>query len=467
MEKDLRFQSEGKTRDTEVLSSLITDLQRSSRYHFDGSRTLAYPVEPASPFIARAAMLQLTQLNHNLNSTFYTEGHYRRLHEDGRKLAQELLHFPNTERDHFALLTLPSATFSLRQALGVGLQKRYREVTGRNFQKDGAVRMRQEGFQPVILAPVAAKFLLDHIQEEHFNLGSDLVKYYDLDGNYQPDPESLDKALLATQNEGKIPVASLLFGGDATRGIMHRNVNEITETFLRHGRKPLTIVDASSQWLVGAATDKGSSYDFSNPEVDMMIADPQKVGFPYGTSFLFIRNGYDFGAFDDQQAVQFDPAIDPARRSLMLSRGFTGDFSVLAYLALEGVDGLRQRGRHDYDLACHARDALRSSALLDLYPCDGRMIVYGVKPGSGVTNWELAQALNNQQTPYGRVTVGYDPSIRARTTKEIAESEHMSKYDGLFGTVTNMHTSQNMRRLFSTVEDVVRYLRDEKIIFQQ
>ncbi len=432
----------------EVLRCLSRERLKSGK----GSH-LAYTITRVDPFASLVHHLVQTSSNPNLVSTFAYPNAARLADETVQMVGKSILRHGEP---YLGGLVMNSGTHSLHQALHLFLSEYYGR-RGWDYLRSGHPDFRTSGIpKPVVLAPLTLRNFVEKATMQS-GLGHESVLYYDLDKGFQPDAASIHR-VLRTLGERERLLLHVVQAGDQEHGIVHdagRWARFVNAEESKHGNRPFTLVDATAHWLNTWAREKPGA-DFSVPEVDAIIVDPQKVELPFNHSLLLLRDyrllrPHVRGTLkpvesregpDEEERVKLQ-----AVATTFTSRGAAPVIATYAYLQHKGERGLRKERRRVLENAGYLRRLIAQSKFFRLLPSEGSTIAFEAV-GEPVLNRRVAERINQ-----GPFFVTYSPVLKAHTQEQVEAAEGGDeRYTGLWGTVMEAHSKRGLRHVFNALE---------------
>jgi aspartate aminotransferase-like enzyme len=310
----------------------------------------------------------------------------------------------------------------------------------------------------VILAPINAQFITSRAAQAA-GLGSDAVRYYDLNENFEVDLRSLETVIKTCSAKKESIIMNVIIGcGDTMTG-KAQNVDAIirtTKKAMGTAEKPLTVVDAAPHFFNAWAQN---NLNLKNPAIDVVIANPQKCGAALGATLVLFRDLRMLGIF--HEAYREHKKITASQfkkiRLDILTRGswlITKDVSS----AIGFFEGLERNGLARFrkerlgavrNAALFKKLLTTRSDLFTMLSCENTVVSFYVN-GNAKSTKAVASKINLS----GKAFISYDSDLRAKNEAEIsaAESEFNKKgyssLDGLWATFYWFHTKKDVEFLF-------------------
>ncbi len=440
-----------------VASELYRRL-RGERMKPGSGKSLAYTISRVDPFASLVTHFVQTGNNPNLITSFAYPNASELADETVQMIGRSVL---GHKGKFLGGLILNSGTHSLQQAIHLFLTEYYARHDW-DYLKNGHPEFGSQKIpKPVILAPFVSKTYIEKAAMQ-CGMGHASVKYYDLDETFHPDMKSVEKTLEQIPRTQRV-LLNLVSAGDTEHGIVH-GAGPLAEMVNRHqkkdGHRPFTLVDATAHWLNSWAQGKKTA-DFSNPHVDAVIVDPQKIDLPYNHSILFLR---DYRLLRPHvrgtlKPVEAKEEANPQERlklqsvaTTFTSRGAAPVLATWAYLQHRGQRRIRTERNKLLENAEYLRKLLRKSPHFRLLPSEGSVVAFQ-SMGEASLNRKIAETIN-QTGPY---FVTYSPSLNAHTQEQVRQAEAGDEqYTGLFGAVTEAHTKARLRAIVNALEKAAR-----------
>lgn len=343
----------------------------------------------------------------------------------------------------------------------------------------GAIDRFGKTARPTILAPVNFHFIVEKAANV-FGLGSDSIRFYDIDKEFNPVPESIDAQLNSIYEEGRDVFANCIVAGDTTHGKVHSpeavcaRVAEIAE---QHGRQaPEAIIDAAGAYLFIGLMQENPRYDggmarvtFDREEQLALIADPHKQEMPYSCGMLLLRD-YEPLRFTD--ASQFANYIDAtisepeharakyqALAMIPTSRNGSNAFAVWSYYVHHGRKGMVRKKEHIWSLVKDFADFVDQSPYFERVMQPETQVVPFRMVGSGEENRQLYKRVKSEP---GNHHISYDEGLLVRTAEELSatrKGDYDQRFGGLFTTFMEHNTPQGVDNLKESLEQEAHRIR--------
>ena len=336
---------------------------------------------------------------------------------------------------------LSGGTESTNQAIWTFRNKFYSQK-GIDVRKEGFLGMARAGVTPKILAPIDSHFSMEK-GTDIFGLGTDSVAFYGLDQDYSTDLDDLAKRLEQEYRQGNELMINWVVVGDTVKGKLH-DVKAITEVVSELSEKydkpvPPTVIDAAGQYLFLSLMKDSDKYggdipswNFEVPEVSAVICDAHKNQIPYGTGMVIFRDARDtlFTNFatDYLSTDMLDGVSSLSEDEIVLaqvlatiptSRGGYGPAATWAYYMKYGMEGMREKKEHIWEVTKGFRDSVEASTDYELvYEPQTANVVFRLKPE--IFDPELNQVVYrniNNSEEHG-FYIGHDCGGLARSLEE-------------------------------------------------
>ena len=443
----------------ERLSKLI----ESNRYQIPTNRPCARPVTRVHPVASYTQQRVDSTINANLVSPYMYDTVWDAVEETESMLLHLLGHL-ETERG--GSVVLKSATQAITQALQLYLVKYY-ETHGYNVRERGLLGVLYSDIPaPIILAPISMNQALEK-SVEVLGIGRQSIEYYDLGTDYETDYNSVQEVVRRIHSNNKRIVGNVAVVGDTERGKI-QNVTEldtlVSELCEDYDYKPPVIVDAAAQWLNAAMTQNTRNWDLSNPNIKVVVIDPQKIELPYDLSVLLLQNYSDLISLapemkDIQILSKEDKRKLEAQANMLTSRGGSQILAMYAYLLHEGISSLRESRERIIGLANRLADYIRESGYYKLVSePESSVVAWTSVSNDSQANWRIAEEINNGDED---LFIAYSPIMRVRTVQDKQEYSRNKtlKYDGLHAHIMEHNTGEGIELLCRRLDEIGRKLR--------
>lgn len=400
---------------------------------------------------------------HNLLSAFCYEGTAGYVDRGIQGIEQE---FMGWNSEYQGGVVLPTGTTAIQHATQIALTE-YCQTLEHDYVNLGLPKDRKL----VIIAPVHAHFLVERVAQA-CGLGSDACRYYNLDSRFTEDIDSLKQVIKNCREKGEEVFLNFMFGGgDTIRGLpqdINSVISAVGESTLEQVRRPFNLVDGAPHFFNSWAND---TLDLQHPDIDAVLANPQKNGFPLGSTLFFLRdvrrlgnlNGQDLSKMSKEE-FETERLNIQARGTWLISRDASSAIAFFATLEQKGNEWFREERLKAQSNADLFRSLLTSRPdLFNLIPSSNTISAFTINGNPSDTR-KVAEAINLSREAF----ISYDPTTRVRSPEELElarnqfSKKQYSDYDGLWANFFMFQNKEDIRNFFSMLCDATEKVRDIK-----
>lgn len=454
-----------------TIDILIAQAMGNCLYQPGSGEPTGRPVTTTDRYAASVAETISTGTNFNLVMGFSYSALWA-LAENCTEMVQALMHNPNPQNG--GTIITGSGTQSIAHAFQIALAKYY-NGHDIDYLSEGLNSPRIQSVpRPVILTPINANFAIVKAAQS-IGLGQGSIRYYGVDSEFRADVDSMKEAIRAAHESGERIIVSFGIAGDTEHGTLERI--STLETVLaecceqgcgeREGYIPPILVDASCQWLNSSVSGTSELWDFRNPGVWGIVADPHKSELPFNLSLLLLRDLKELeplapnSAFSGVQPIHDKRTLE-VQANLLTSRGGAPIIALYAYLLNQGMQGLIKKRATINELVGNLRDYIVESPYYKLVcePHSSVVSFVSTHPHPDA-NFKTALKINGNQDD--SLFIAYSPIMRARTPEELQRglTPECREFDGLHAHFMEHNTPQGLQKLIRRLDEVGRQLRAE------
>lgn len=480
-----RVESMNEPRSLEFIMGEITKANERSPNNYHSTETFAKPGTNVDPVAAEVYTAMMIGSNPNIIDPQMFQGGY----ELEREALAQIAGILGKDEDDETLsdgFFLSGGTESIMQALWTFRNKFFtdRGINVDELGVDGAMqelrRYNPLSLKPTILAPIDSHFALDKVVRV-LGLGKESILYYNMDENFETDYEDFERVARHAYRIGRVPFANFCVAGDTQKGRV-QNVekivdilNDVAEQYEEDA--PPTVVDAAAQYLFLAVMKDSEKYegsvpvwDFRNPEVRAIIADPHKNEIPYNTGVILMRDQLTDGRYTESNASYLsiskenlaqstelkEKEREAASHSITLptSRGGYGAAATWAYNLFHGVEGIREKKEAVWEIVSYLRDEINKSPLYELSaePQTANVPIHLANEPSAERHKAIELAINGN--PDDDIYIAESDSLRARTREDLTRiARGDESFSGLYLHVMECNTLASAQKLVQRLNE--------------
>ena len=369
---------------------------------------------------------------------------------------------------------LSGGTESINQASWMLRNKYFQDVHNINIRKLGfdkaiyKISEKENRFvQPKILMPINQHFS-GMKSSDILGIGTDKIIEYELNDDYDINISSLEKTIEQIYSSDDIMYA-YFSAGDTTWGKVH-NLEKFSETLNLMSEKynkpkvPIIVDAAGAYMFIGLMKDNPNytgdlpliSFEIDN--VNAIIGDPHKQPIPYSCGLLMLKN-MDLANYTDIRNI-INPAyldmddlntrdLTSALATIPTSRSGVNAFNAWSYLANLGLDNLIKEKEKIWNNITELKEYVNTSKYYELV-CEPQTQVLPFSYKDKNKNFKIYLDIKNDSSNY--LHISFDETMFVKTNKEKKDSEKKHNYSGLFATIMEHNTKENIADLIYNLD---------------